>query len=132
MCYESDNKIYEKFTVDFSIPNGTKSITVETEKFIDGKIIRAALYPEGNLPDQIINLTMVDTSGKKVQYGSTLKDWLQRQGGSYIGSMMPINADGGKSYRLEFSSLTALGAELKGQVVFVIDQTTENGGQSCM
>jgi len=108
-------------TVDFSLKSGSTGDTIITDRFPDGKILAASVCVPGGLPSQIVNLTMSD-SGRKLFQGSNLKDWEQRQGGDYISSMKPIGADGGKTYELDFSSRTALTADLNGQVVFVMEQ----------
>lgn len=121
-------RVIDKYTVDFSLSNGDTFKSIPTGRFRNGTIIAAALHVDGDLPAKIINLTMVDTSGKKVQHGSTIKDWQQRDGGDYLSSMMPIKpAQGGLDYSLDFSIPSGLDADLTGQVVFIIDQTKEYG-----
>ncbi len=116
------NLNYETVDVKISKDEIT-SFPIDTHKLINGKIIAIAFYVQGNVPDDIVNLTLKYNGGNKVFRGSTIKDWIPRTGAGYIEGMKPVNVDAGQQFTLEFSSKAILVSDLVGQVVFVIDQS---------
>jgi len=115
------NKKLRYQTVDFSIANGTDYIAPR-KRIYDGNVIAAAVHVDGDLPNEIINLGIKSTGGTPLIDETNLKDWQQRNGGCYLTSMKPLNLDGGVELIFEFSALTALDKDLKGQIVLVIEQ----------
>ena len=117
-------KNFKYKTVAFTIAAGLASKTVDSDRIPTGNIIGARLYLNGGRPtDQLVDLTIRDSANNPIFDASSLEDWQPREGGSYIDSMKPINLPGDTKYSLAFSCDEPLTAELKGQLVFVVDQT---------
>lgn len=111
-------------TVAFKIEAGLSSKPVDSNRIPSGKIIGARLYLSGARPtDQLVNLTIRDSADNPVFDASSIEDWQPREGGSYIDSMKPLDLPGDTKYTLAFSSDEPLTADLKGQLVFVVEQT---------
>lgn len=114
---------YKYERINFSMPIGSTSADFQSKIFRQGEVIAAAIFPDGAIPAETVNLGLRNTSGTRVVETTTVKDWERREGGSYIDSMKPMLLEGGQYYTLEFNALTALTTAFSGQVVFVINPT---------
>jgi len=86
-----------------------------------GKVVAAAIEIVGDYPDQLVNASVRD-NGNRIEDPTSIQNWEQRSGGNYLQSLKPLSIEGGQQIKFDFTSSGNLAAELKGQVILVIQQ----------
>ena len=120
-----NNKKVRHQTFPFTILSGTdgKKLRPNLES---GDVIGCILEFDGDLPNQLINFEIKTQGGTVLEDATSVKNWLQRSGGSYLDSIKPVSFPGGNTMQATFYASSNLTADLSGQIIFIILQDCKN------
>lgn len=110
--------LHKKLNV--TIPNGG-TINDNRIKVPKGTCVGMAVINTGADPDQFIDLTVLD-NGSEVVEGSDYRFYKKTNGGKWLDSLRPMRFDCNRDLTVRLSSDTAVAADFKVQVIFLITQ----------
>lgn len=106
-------------TVMFTMPIGTDGQFDIQNLFLTekGKCIAISLENSGTVPIEFVNVRIKDNAGTDLVQNLSWKTYVQRQGGNFKDSLLPVNFND-KNISISLISNVALTANFVGQFVF--------------